>query len=576
MPQGKIIVASGALLIGIICILPNILGYIELGRKYEPFTKFFTSPIVFDEVAVYGSSAAYVAETNKLPGETEIFELRDLPSIKYHLPIFFEGLTGKISRNTRIGWIVFKFLFPATSFILAFYVARKLSGNTWIGILAATIFFSVGFGARTLIDINSAQPILFSRIHSPAATLPFFLIFIISLTRAIEGNRKEILIAGIAGGLLFYTYYYYQLAIAPALIILCLWYSQEKKWAQVKSIILIGIIANIVALPWYINYLETTLRSPHFLSRWQANTYFPPIEHILLLVAVIVLLIVGRHIREKKISSEPLEVYRPLLALIISSAFLEFIVATNTTVILEPGHFTQQIIISLSSIAAVSYFGRYLLLMPRYKKIIAGTALIIVAVALVKQYSVWENTKAFFVASENERIAERLVKKHTTTDDVIALNDPYLSSVFPARIWRYRFYGSYGFSGLASTPADENLKRYIIIRKLFGAPWKEIEQELRAEKETIQSPLKTATIPFLLTFETKTPEPNTIKALGAFYAAPPEDFFAKRKLTHLVSTTIEEGRMAQDNAAELGMKLIKVAEENGVGIYKITSKQVKI
>ncbi len=261
--------------------------------------------------------------------------------------------------------------------------------------------------------------------------------------------------------------------------------------------------------------------------------------------------------------------YGPLLALIGAAAFLEFLVGTTYPMILEPAHFTQQIIISLGLLTTISFYGPYLLRTPSFKKIIAGVVLIVLGTALVKQFFVWENSKTFFIASAKERAAERLITLKTTPEDVIAVNNPYLNSVLPARVWRYRFYGMYGFSGLGSVSNDENLKRYVITRKLFGASWKEIEDELRGAERTIEPPLKTATIPFLLTFDTRGLKTEQINAIKIFYDNTPRDFLPQRKLTHIVSLEQGEYQTLTDRADRLGLELAPIAEENGVSLYRI-------
>jgi hypothetical protein len=566
---GPALVLAIAAAIGIATALPHIMGHLSLGSDYEPFYYAFTSEPQFDEATFYAPPASYFKENANVPHETEIYEYRDRVNVKYVLPTAIAGWLAAALDDTRAGWTLVRFLFAALSFLLAYRLAREFTGNRTVAIVAAITLCTIGFGIRTFLNFvpeRMAQPILFSRMNAPLVVLPFLLLGIIGLMRIHAGSfKKGAMVAGIAGGLLFYSFYYYQIAFFGALILLGIIYAFLKQKKELLAVGTAFLITNVIAIPWYLQYFRTLASSPDYLARWTASPHVPALLDIASFVFIVVAIYLLVRAKGGKKNGSFSEL--PMAALLLSAAGVEFVIAPFSALVLQAGQFSQHIINGFGLFTLAVLGGEYLTrknvhwFMPLF-----GVALFVML--FVKQTTVWYHTRDVSVVRPEERTAETLVERLTDADDVLAIANPYLNSVFPARLWRFRFYA---FINLSNVGNGENLERYVFTERLFGVPWGEVERQLSADPPTIASRIKTISVPSLLTFMVALPLDRR-EEFERFYRTADAAFIRDKRITHAVALGDAEERGLLSGSDALGLNALLVAREGGVALYRIEAR----
>ncbi|MFH0806316.1 MAG: hypothetical protein V1885_01150 [Candidatus Brennerbacteria bacterium] len=558
-----------ALAVGIATALPQIIGNLSLGPNYEPFYYAFSSELQFDEATFYAPPASYFKETKKIPYETEIYEYKDRVNIKYFLPTAIAGWSAAVINNTRASWTFIRIVFAILSFLLAYRLAREFTGNRVVALVAAVTLCTIGFGLRTFLNFvpdRVSQPILFSRMNAPLVVLPFLLLGLIGLMRInARSFRSGVALAGIAGGLLFYTFYYYQIAFFGALILLGMIYAFLKRRGEFLAIAGSFVITNILAIPWYLQYFQTLTSSPDYLTRWTATPHAPSLLDVaafVFLAAAICLFV-----REKKSEERGAFLELPMAALLLSAAGVEFVIAPFSALVLQAGQFSQHIINGFGLFTVAILGGGYLARKNvRWFMPLLGITLLVFL--FVRQTTAWYHTRDVSIARPEERAAETLVEQFVTTDDVLAIANPYLNSVFPARLWRFRFYA---FINLSNVGNWENLERYVFTARLFGVPWDEVERQLSADPTTIASRIKTISMPSLLTFMIELP-PDQREELERFYRTTDATFIRDKRITHALAFGDAEEHGLLSGSDALGLNALLVAREGKTVLYRIKAR----
>lgn len=571
-----LLILTIALLVGIGCALPNILGYLEFKEKYEPFSHLFTSAIQYDEITFYGPGASYFKEELSLPFEIDIYEYRNKPVLRYFLPDIIEGALGYLFKDLRLAWGFIHFIFPLISFLLVYFLAKELTNEPLAACFSAVLFCTLGFGPRSFMNLykeHIAQPVLFSRINSPAVTLPFLLVALIGLVKIQQRHFKiGVILAGIFGGLLFYVYYHYQTTYIFTLILLTLFFMMLKKWDIFLRILLTAIITNIIALPWYLQYLYTLKLSPQFISLFMDmpfNLKSFKIRgcFIFILLLLLVYFLSKLYTRKDRLKNFPYSKYLPIYALILAAILLQFIVSPYIFSLIMPAHFLQHIAYGFSLFVISCIMGNKLLLRsPRYKLPIIISICTLVTLLFVKQFIVWQTTKRYFKVNPSERVAEELMRKYTTHKDVIAISDPYLNSVFSTRIWRFKFYTG---STLSNRSYQENLQRYLFIQKIFNRPWEYIDRKFSSKEDTDLAPLEVMTIPFILGFGQDFAIKERRQELIKIYRSLSKTFLVSRKIDYLLCLSSEDEKNLLLGAEKLGINIYLAEKDSGAALYKL-------
>lgn len=560
-----------ALLVGLGCALPNILGKLELKSEYEPFTDSYFSDTLFDETAFYAPAVSFFKEMGSFPGEMEVYEYKDRPNLMYPLPIIIEGGIAYFLKDLKSAWFFIHFFFPMLSFLLVYLLARRLTPYRLVAVLSSLVFCTLGFGARTFFNLLGQArncPLFFSRISSPAVTLPFLLLTLIGLVNINKRRFKSgILLAGIFGGSLFYTYYFYQLSFALCLVLLVAVYLFNDQRQKVWSLITSGIIANLLAIPWYLKYLQTKKYSNDFIQHWSFSQTKPELGLAAFFIFLALFFIFSRNLsfREKFMNRVINSGYLPLGVFIMSAVFLRFGLLPFLIPLIQPAHFLQQLVYGFLFLAVSCLIFNRLIFFRKANKFSAYAGIVLLLLMLfLKQADFWVNTKKYCLADPLQRRAEQLVGKFTGKNDVIGIQDFYLNSAFAARVWRFKFYA--GFFLLSSMHKDENLQRYLFIQKVFNRSKEQIMEQISRKK--VRVPLKTVTINHIFGLGRGVNEQG-LRRLLTFYESLNNEYLKGKKLDYLLCLGEAQEKDMLAGAEKLKMEVNLVARDQNVSLYKV-------
>lgn len=225
-----------SVLIGILFLLPHLVRMEVLNsvRDYSPFSARSSSPTTLDETFLYAAQANYSYRHHRLAYDTDAFEHRNQPMPYSVLPIEFEALLAQLFRSLNAAQIVCCFLFPALTAWLLIMLFLELDASLWWAALLALVTLVASFSLRTLqigiedlllhgLHSGFIETLQASRNPNPNMTFPLFLGALLAQFAALHRQSfKYAALAGILGGLLFYSYIYYAIAWAAAIALLTL------------------------------------------------------------------------------------------------------------------------------------------------------------------------------------------------------------------------------------------------------------------------------------------------------------------------------------------------------------------
>ena len=181
-------------------------------------------------------------------------------------PLIIGGL-GKVLGSMERAYIVSDFLFPPLIFLAVYALACELLRRKTASLMLSSVFVvsPLAFLLSPSVPIfATATPLYFSSFEYPKITFLFYVGTLFFIFRAVSrGGRKNILLAGLFFGSLFYTYLYDWAYITVALFIMLAWFALRREWIPVKSCAGIFGIGALVSIPYWFNFLALR-RLPHY------------------------------------------------------------------------------------------------------------------------------------------------------------------------------------------------------------------------------------------------------------------------------------------------------------------------
>lgn len=185
-------------------------------------------------------------------------------------PLIIGGL-GKLLGSMERAYIVSDFLFPPLIFLAVYALAREILYRRLPSLILASIFIVSPLAALFIPPFNAAtlhnfftewfpafrEPALlhFSSFEYPKITFLFYVCALFFIFRAVaRGGRKNILLAGLFFGSLFYTYLYDWAYITVSLFIMLVWFALRREWNTAKSCAGIFGIGALVSIPYWLNF----------------------------------------------------------------------------------------------------------------------------------------------------------------------------------------------------------------------------------------------------------------------------------------------------------------------------------
>lgn len=221
---------------------------------------------------------------NYIVGDFNTFEHRDeLPYVLPFLNPFLMGMLARLTGSVEHAFIVGDFLFPPIIFLLFYFLLFEIIPYRMISAASSILFLFVPkffaffppllryLQASFITFFLKEKTLYFSRIEDPQITVPLYLIAFYFLFRTISRReRMTPFIAGIAYGLLFYSYLYHWVYFSLGIIILLILLIIKKNYAAAQRVgYTIGIGLFLSLFHWINTYrlIKTPLWHEFFMRQ---------------------------------------------------------------------------------------------------------------------------------------------------------------------------------------------------------------------------------------------------------------------------------------------------------------------
>ena len=244
--------------------------------KYYPITASTYS----DETISYAprANAAYLGDF--IVGDIRLVEYKDGPAwLPILNPLIMGGL-GRLAGSLYGAFIMSDILFPALIFGVLYFLVYEITQRKNAALLFSSLFiFFPMFGmfippvsalnlrllAEGLVPfLNNDAPLHFSFFEEPKITFLFFATAFYCIFRALKRDEwSSAIAAGVAFGLLFYTYVYDWAVVTVALGFMFVIFLFQKDYGRVKKIVAIIGIGLTVSLFYWSNFWQV-YHVPHY------------------------------------------------------------------------------------------------------------------------------------------------------------------------------------------------------------------------------------------------------------------------------------------------------------------------
>ncbi len=259
-----------AVLVGIIMAFPQAYFRYDYKDIYQGIDLKFT-----DAEPFYWNRIQEVRDGYFLLGSVYLAEGKDSPYLQPPLSEIIVASLGNIFfLDTKNTILLSRFLFPILVFLFIYALVYKLTKRRVIGLISSSLIlltdnlqsiYSLLFN-QTLQNnaLSYARPVC------PQVHLLFFFSFLLFFWIFLQKKKWLYgLISSLILGLSFYTYPYTWTFLYAFLGLLSLIFLWQKRWIDIRNIILIGISSSLIAIPYFVNlfyafhhplYSEASLR----------------------------------------------------------------------------------------------------------------------------------------------------------------------------------------------------------------------------------------------------------------------------------------------------------------------------
>lgn len=423
--------------IAIVYIYPDTRFIIEAEKQYKGIG--FTGT---QEELLYLSRINGIYKGSANLSDIYCFEHQNDPWFRPFIGEFIIGNIGKMLKAdiTTLDILmsaVLNMVLGLLVFIFSFQLSRsvKLSIICSFAIMFGYNIFSANIGILKAIVITRdyAKPLWFLRPMSPQFYYIPFLIALIFIHRAIciSSNKKNILIAGITLGLLFYCNVYYWTFIYAGLGILAVIYFCIKEKKSILYIFSIYIISIIAAIPYLISVFNV-INHPNYeylqknymiFNSYRLLLYYP---YIIPAIIVSALLLFFKH-------RSRFFIFSFLMGGIVC---LNHRLLTGKNILQQWSFYSNKtfLIISIIVCFQILFIGRLGLKFPRYGKIISNqlfkgflfivTLLFFSLVAFSQQNNYYHANKGLFLEKQKLAGAYDWLRANNNKNEVV-LTDPF-------------------------------------------------------------------------------------------------------------------------------------------------------
>ncbi|MDQ6672220.1 MAG: hypothetical protein M3069_16000 [Chloroflexota bacterium] len=506
------------LVTGVIFGLPHLVIPLLLGvdRPYTPFAVSGVSSVTYDKTATYAALANYTSLRLRPPYDTDLWETRDVPAPASTAPFFALAALQTITGGLGNAFIVCDFVLPPLCVLLLYLLLRDITGRGPIALIGSLATILIAFGPTNFLSVpllllsqrgsSIVQPLEFSRLLHPELSFTLLAGALLLLWRSLHtGGRVAAVLAGVAGGLLFYTYFYYFPIWfgACALLLVC------RRWqtGRVRSAVwLVNVSTWVVSTPFWFSLL-LSYASDNFnnrLARHYSETgHVPPLDKVLHTLAYVVLFAIMATIflkfgRPNELTAS--RTWKSTIVLFHGCLFLAAMAALNAEVVLGfnleamnhyPNRFIQPFLVLAGAALVVRPAADCVSKHPWWSRrtaaiLMYGSVATLLGVAALRQTLV-----SFNVADKHELKAEyRLLfdwlNTHTTLDDVVLASDRDINDLIPVFTHNLLFVPN---GERTSTSDAEVQRRFIVGMRLLQRPEGQVHDLLAQDAAHGEPPL---------------------------------------------------------------------------------------
>lgn len=428
-------------IIGAVYVYPDIRFILESGRQYKGIGLTGTSEELFYLARING-----IYEGSSNLSDIYCFEHQKDPWFR---PFIGEFIVGNIGKMLRIDITALDILMSAILNviigILVFILSYRLCGSVKLGIVCSfAIMFgynifsaNIGILKEIFVTRTYANPLWFLRPISPQFYYVPFLTALIYINRAMDipATKKDIAIAGITLGLLFYCNVYYWTFIYAGLGISAAVYLFLKKRNVLLNIICIYVISIIISIPYLIS-VSKVINHPDYI--YLQKNYMMFSSHKVFLYAP--------YIIPAAIVSGLLLIFKHRARVFIISFLAGGILCLNQQVITgknfiqQWSFYSNKTFLIISILICAQPFLRYVT-NASFKRTLFITALLFLTlVGSLQQNNYYHANKGLFLEKQNLSGAYGWFMKNNNKNEVV-LTDPYQD--FFNKLKNYRFLLTY-------------------------------------------------------------------------------------------------------------------------------------
>lgn len=477
----RLFVVCQLLLVGVLFTLHHLFGFALSRGHYSPFSVGETiSALTYDETHLYAPGPRRFMKEGTLPSEIDALELKGLKNGFPFLHSIVVGGVGKALGSLETAWILFHALLPALIWGLVILTLEAASANFVLNSALAWIYILVPFAPRNALlrGIHSfVQPLELTRTPHPGFSFCVLFLAIFFLIRALSSNKKAFrILAGIFGGLTFYTYYYYWVGFFSALALLGMTFLFQRRKDLFHHVVWIGGIGSTVAVPYLLKLAQASKQSGQMelLLRLGEFTRTPSKTGLGVFALLFACYIVGvRYFKEREFRQIQKIV---LLAVIVAGALgLNFHLVTGYNP--QHEHFYSRLInpivfliVCLTVSAFIKNFGLRFV-----TPLAAGFALLVVGMGAYRQYRAAGNTIADHRTDTERRELVAWIRDHVEPGKVVGTTDTEVLLLLPpvGGTWNFVPVG-----GRSMASDQEILKRYLTLSKIEQRTWEEVKTAL--------------------------------------------------------------------------------------------------
>jgi hypothetical protein len=490
-------------LIGFLFVLPHAVRILCLGsvKEYSPFSARTASGMVWDETFMYGAQVNYTYRHRGLAYDLDAFEHRSEPVPYSILPIEIEVIFARLFHSVDAAQIVFQFFFPALTAWMLISLFVRFSASRWLAAFLALAVLVLSFSLRTIYD--GAGAVLHSGLHSnftdtlqaarnphPNMSFPLFLAACMSLGAALHRrSRRFAFLAGILGGLLFYTYVYYAIPWSGCIALVTLYALCFWRDRVVESFLCLATTA-VVGSPFLL-WTRAAAKAGGYIYRSNRlgmlhSISLSPLGKNLTIfwLSVIPLWAIGWGVCRIKIAgiSEESRRVADVAVLVCVCAALAGIAAMDMQVVtgfnIQPEIHYPHMLIQPATIIMTMVI--VLVLTERFrgqKKATASAVLFVGLLALcaVEQVSAAVNSAPAHRILPAEAALFTWLNRNTSPNDVVATTNLSLCIVLPVFTHNYSLLAN---GSRTSGSDDEVLDRFLLANALTSTPESRLVEEL--------------------------------------------------------------------------------------------------